>query len=217
MDACQTHGGDRIERVRNGDAQALAEAFDAYRARLIRTARFRLDPRLLGRVDADDILQEAYVNASKRCTRVEGDNEHALFIWLRLIVLQTLADVHRRYFATRKRDVAREVPLHAGGGSAATTSLSMACCLLASITSPTRVVRRAEAMKRLEAALESMDEIDREVLALRHFEELANHEVAVVLGIEQKAASIRYVRALRRLKSIMSQTPEIDFTAIRGD
>jgi RNA polymerase sigma-70 factor (ECF subfamily) len=191
--------------VRAGDADALAEAFQEYRPRLLRTVRFRLDVRLVGRIDPDDVLQEAYVDATQRHGHVEGSTESSLFVWLRLIVLQTLTDVHRQHLGAQKRDAGREVAMHRAAPPDA-TSVSLARCLLGSVTSPSQAFARAEVADRLRTALDQMDAIDREVLALRHFEELANHEVAEVLGIEQKAASIRYVRALRRLKGILDST-----------
>ncbi len=106
------------------------------------------------------------------------------------------------------RDAGRE--MHGGRGPfSQTTSFSLAASLLGHFTSPTFAARRAELADQLQAALDGMDPIDREVLALRHFEELSNSEVAETLGIEQKAASIRYVRALRRLKEILAQVPGI--------
>lgn len=192
----------RIERIRNGDTAALAEAFDGYRPRLVKTVAFRMDPRLAGRVDPEDVLQEAYLAAAQRCAHVQGDTEQSLFIWLHLIVVQTLIEVHRRHIGAQMRDAGREVALHHGTGHE-TTTLSLAHCLLASVTSPSGAVQRHELGERLRAALDRMDPIDREVLALRHFEELTNQEIAEALGIEQKAASIRYIRALRRLKVIL--------------
>ena len=123
-----------------------------------------------------------------------------------LIVGQTLVDVHRRHLGVQMRDAGREVSLH-GAGHPQATSMSLAACLLGQVTSPSQAAVRAEMSAQLEAALESMDPIDREVLALRHFEELTNSEVAEVLTIQQKAASIRYVRAIKRLKAVLSQLP----------
>ena len=203
MEPSQDGADDRIARVRSGDRQALAAAFDEYRPRLAKTVRFRLDPRLAGRLDADDILQEAYINASQRCGHVEGNTEQSLFIWLRLIVQQTLADLHRRHLGAQKRDAGREMAFHQQTQSVSAT-MSMAKCLAASVTSPSLALQRVELAERLRRALEQMEPLDREVLAMRHFEELANREIAEALGIEQKAASIRYVRALRRLKEILA-------------
>lgn len=203
MQTNPTASHDRIAKVRAGDVDALAAAFEEYRPRLARTVRFRIDPRLAGRIDPEDVLQDAFLRAAQRYSYVEGDTEQCLFIWLRMIVLQALADLHRHHLGARKRDAGREVGLGWAGPSGGSASVSLVHCLLASVTAPSRAAQRAELAERLTGALEQMDPIDREVLAMRHFEELANQEVAAILGIQQGAASIRYVRALRRLKAIM--------------
>lgn len=202
---------DLIGRVRSGDADALAEAFRRHQQRLDTIVRFRLDRRLQRRIGPDDVLQEAFLNASKRCGHVEGDSPQALFVWLRMIVLQTVVDITRRHLGAKMRDVGREEPAHRAV-SAATTSVSLAARLIGNMTSPSGAVRRAERSEQLQSALDGMDTTDREVLALRHFEELSNQEVATVLDINQKAASIRYVRALRRLKDILGELPGLDLS-----
>lgn len=200
---------DRITRVRQGDANALAAAFDEYRPRLLKTVTFRLNPRLLGRIDPEDVLQEAYLNAAQRCAHVEGETEQSLFIWLRLVVAQTLVDVHRRHLGAEMRDAGREVALRTQFSSDETT-VSLAHNLMAGITSPSLALRRIELSERLRAAIDGMDPTDREVLLLRHFEELTNQEISAVLGIDRKAASIRYFRALRRLKTILEEAGGFD-------
>lgn len=204
-----------IQRVRAGEDEALAEFFHTQRGRLRRLVEFRLDPRLRGRLDPDDILQEGYLAAVKRKRHFRGDDEASLFVWLRLVVQQTLVDAHRRHLGAKQRDAYRETPLHRRT-PAGPTSASLAVTLVGSLTTPTLAVRRAELSEQLAAALEQMDPTDREVLALRHFEELTNQEVAEELGIQQKAASIRYVRALKRLKRILSDLPEFCSTAFGG-
>lgn len=195
-----------LRRVKAGDSRALAEVFSQHRDRLRRIVEFRLDRRLSGRVDADDILQEAYLNAAQRIQHWDAESATSLFIWLRLIAGQTLAEVHRRHLGVQMRNPAREVSVH-GGNSPASTSLSLSARLLGNLTSPSQAAVRQETEKQLREALDSMDEIDREVLALRHFEELTNREVAEVLEISQKAASIRYVRALDRLRKVLGTIP----------
>jgi RNA polymerase sigma-70 factor, ECF subfamily len=191
-----------VDRLRAGDDEALAALFAQHRARLLRMVEFRLHARLRGRVEAEDILQEAYLDAAQRLHHFAADASRSFFIWLRMVVTQTLIDVHRQHLGAQMRDAAREL----GAGRAPfsqTTSFSLAAGLLGRFTSPTLAARRAEMAEQLRAALDGMDPIDREVLALRHFEELTNSEVAEELGIQQKAASIRYVRALRRLKDLL--------------
>jgi RNA polymerase sigma-70 factor (ECF subfamily) len=193
-----------LAKVRAGDQPALAELFARHREKLRRMVHLRLDHRLAGRVSPSDVLQEAYIDAVKRIEHYFEKPDQPFFGWLRLIVGQRLADVHREHLA-QKRHVGQEVPIHRGGPGA--DSACLAACLLGSGTSPSHAADRAEAFNRLEEALEQMDPLDREVLALRHFEELSNTETAALLGIQPAAASKRYVRALARLKQILETIP----------
>jgi len=192
-----------VNRVIQGDRQALASLFDRYRERLWCTVNFRLHQRLHGRIDADDVLQEAYLNAAQRIDHFLSDASQSCFIWLRLIVSQTLVDIHRRHLGTQKRDARRDVPIY-GGWDSESTSFSLSSLLLGHLTSPSHAALRAELSEQLESALSAMSDIDREVLALRHFEELTNRETAQVLDITEQAASVRYIRALSRLKNVMT-------------
>jgi RNA polymerase sigma-70 factor (ECF subfamily) len=192
-------------RLLAGDTQALAEYFAGERPRLTRMVHFRLDPRLRGRVDADDVVQEAYVDAAARLSAFRDAQPMSPLVWLRLIVGQTLIDVHRRHLGAQMRAADRERSIQARLADG--TSMTMTFHLLGRLTSPSKAAVRAELSSLVTRALEEMNEIDREVLALRHFEELTNKETAEVLGIEQKAASIRYVRALARLKDVLGKVP----------
>jgi RNA polymerase sigma-70 factor (ECF subfamily) len=198
------HSEPLLRRLKSGDEAALAEFFSLFRDRLVRMIRVRTDPRLLGRIDPEDVLQDAYVEAAKRIHHFSKMECGSPYVWLRAIVTQTLINLHRQHLGVKARDAGREVSIHEHW-SAQTTSASMARLLIANLTSPSRAAVRAELAERLTVAVENMDENDREVLVLRHFEELTNSETAEVLGIEQKAASIRYVRAVRRLKQVLSE------------
>jgi RNA polymerase sigma-70 factor, ECF subfamily len=193
-----------IARLRGGDHAALAELFDKHRDKLRRMVQLRLDHRLAGRVSASDVLQEAYIDALKRIEHYFEKPDQPFFGWLRLVVGQRLADVHREHLA-QKRNASRDVPIHAGGLGA--DSACIAAILLGNLTSPSHAASKNEAFARLEEALTQMDSVDREVLALRHFEELSNAETAALLGIQPAAASKRYVRALARLKQILETLP----------
>jgi RNA polymerase sigma-70 factor, ECF subfamily len=190
------------QRLSQGDRNALAELFTAYRDRLGQMLHFRTPAQLAGRLDIDDILQEAYLAAEKRIDAFEHADEHGPFVWLRLVTLQTLTDQCRRHMAAQRRDVGREMSIHTRVAMPGATTASMASFLIDDLTSPSGVMMRAEAIQQLENAIDRMDPIDREVLALRHFEMLGNTEAAAVLDITPKTASIRYVRAIRRLKDI---------------
>src|SRR5207249_3417837 len=128
------------------------------------------------------------------------------FLWLRLVTGQALIDLHRHHLGAQMRDAGLEVSLHRGAFPRA-SSLSLAELLLGRLTSPTRAAQRAEMRLRLQEALNGLDLLDREVLVLRHFEELSNAETARVLGLEPTAASNRYIRALKRLKAILAGLP----------
>jgi len=178
-----------------------------HRQRLWRMVNFRLDKRLVGRVGPDDVLQEAYLAAAQRIEHYASGTYTSAFIWLRAIVKQTIIDVYRRHLGAQMRDAGREVPI--AGQYPQATSASLAIHLIGDWTSPSGAAARGEALQTVQDAIESMSPVDQEILALRHFEELTNGEVAEVLGIETKAASIRYVRALRRLKEILSTVPSL--------
>jgi RNA polymerase sigma-70 factor (ECF subfamily) len=197
------------QRLQAGDQSALGELFDLHRERLWRMVQFRMDRRLAARLDPDDILQEAFVNAASRLQHYLQDPSRSLFVWFRLIVAQTMVDVYRRHLAAEMRDAGREVSLQ-GMKFPQATSVSLAAELLGSVTSPSQAAAREEAAGQLEAALQSMSELDQEVIALRHFEDLTNSEVAEVLGIQPTAASNRYVRALTRLKQVLEGIPGFD-------
>ena len=195
------------DRLRGADTAALAEAFVMHRQRLWRIVNFRLDRRMAGRVDPDDVLQEAYLAAAKRIEHYGKDKFSSPFLWLRIIVQQTLIDVHRRHIGAQARDAGREVPIF--GRYPQATSASLSIHLVGDWTSPSQAAARGELLDRVQAAIATMNSMDQEILALRHFEELTNGEVAEALHIEPKAASIRYVRALRRLKEVLTGFPGI--------
>lgn len=194
-----------LARLRGGDQSALAELFARHRDRLRRMVELRLDPRLNGRVSPSDVLQEAYIDAVKRLTHYFDKPDESFFGWLRLIVGQRLADVHREHLGAAKRNAAQEVSIDRTGPAA--SSACLAGFLVGRLTSPSHAAQRAEALAAVETALDRLDPLDREVLALRHFEELSNNEVAEILGIQRAAASKRYVRALARLREVLEALP----------
>ena len=197
---------DLIDRVVNGDKDALATLFSSHRDRLWRMVNFRMDPRLHGRVDADDVLQESWLSVVQRIDHFLADASRSIFVWFRLITSQTLIDIHRRHLGTQKRNAAMEFSINKGWSSES-TSFSLSFHLLGHLTSPTQAALREELSQQLKTALSTMNEIDREVLALRHFEQLSNRETAQILGISDQAASDRYMRALGRLKGVLKAIP----------
>jgi RNA polymerase sigma-70 factor, ECF subfamily len=206
MTDTRTTTGDLLRRATAGDAAALGELFAHYRERLHRMVRLRLDRRVAGRLDPSDVLQDAYLDVARRFPEYAAAPDVPFYVWLRALTGQRLIDLHRRHLGARMRDAGQEVSLYRRGLPQA-SSASLAQQLLAGLTSPTQAAVRAEMQLKLQDALNSMDPIDREVLVLRHFEELNNIETAAELGIEPSAASKRYLRAIRRLKAILDQVP----------
>ncbi len=192
-----------VQGAAAGDPQALGRLLTQDQDRLLRIAAYRMDPRLRGRIDPADILQEAYLEAANRFPDyVRQQEKIPFFLWLRFLTMQKLMQIHREHFHVKSRDVEREVSLF-GGPSPQATSAILAAQLLGTYTSPSEAAVRNELRQKLEQMLNAMDAIDREVLMLRHFEQLNNAETARVLDIQESAASGRYVRAIRRLKQLL--------------
>ena len=190
----------------NGDADHFELCCVEHRDRLRRMVRLRLDPRLHGRIDPSDVLQEALLEAALRLDEYRRNPALPMFLWLRFLTGQKLLQLHRRHLGVQARDAAREISLHRGPLPEA-TSAALAAQLVGRHSSPSKAAMRAEVKLKLEQALNQMDPIDREVLVLRHFEQLSNAETAQSLGIEESAASKRYVRALKRLKGHLGSFP----------
>jgi len=199
---------DVIRQAAAGHATARARLFAGYRDRLRETIRLRLDRRVQGRIDADDVLQEVYLDFERRLPRFAADPPGPFFLWLRGLALQRLIDLHRQHLGAAMRDAGREISIYRGQVPEA-SSASLAALLVGRLTSATRAAQRAETQLRVQQALNALDPIDREVLTLRHFEGLSNEETAQVLELSKSAASNRYVRALKRLKDVLGGWSEI--------
>lgn len=183
-----------LARVRAGDAQTLGELFELHRERLWRMLHVRLDQRLSGRTSAEDVLQEAFLDVARRIGEYLSESKVPFYVWVRFLTLQRLQMIQRAQLGP-ERDAGKDAPL--------ASSESMAGQLAGHRTSPSQAAMRQELQVRLRAALDRMDKIDREVLAMRHFEEMSNNEVAEVLGITKSAASKRHLRALIQLKQVL--------------
>ena len=197
---------DLVERLRSGDRQALTDLFQRHRDRLRRMVELRMDPRLQSRVDASDVLQDAFLDVAARLDSYLQGSALSAFLWLRLVVGERLAICHRRHLGTRMRDAGHEVSLYRDPLPQA-SSAALASMLLGRLTSPSRAALRAERVLQVQEALNELDPLDREVVALRSFEQLSRAETAQVLGISEGAAAQRYIRALKRLKAILAARP----------
>ena len=195
-----------VEQLRLGDPHALVNLFDHYRPRLRRMVQLRLDPRLRGRLDASDVLQEAFLDLARDLPAYLADPKLDAMLWLRLHVGRRLVGLHRHHLGTRMRDAALEVSIFHHALPEA-SSVALARMLMGSLTSPSQALYRAERLARVQEAVSRLNPVDREVLALRHFEQLSREETATVLGLTPNAASKRYFRALQRLKALLDGMP----------
>jgi RNA polymerase sigma-70 factor (ECF subfamily) len=200
MSAASDH--DTRDLIRDGGESKLAELFNQHRESLERIIYFRLNPALRSRIDSSDVLQETYLTVSKRHREFLNETNVSFFVWVRQLTLQTLIDLQRTHFR-EKRDAGREIHLPDHSPSVA-SSLSIAQFLLDDRTSPSQAAVKAEEIEQLRSALDCMNETDREILAMRHFEHLSNQQVAEALGLTPTAASNRYVRAASKLGEILS-------------
>lgn len=195
-----------LQQAANGDEQAARTLFQRHRDRLKRMVHLRLNRRLQGRVDDSDVLQEAFLDIARRLPEYAADPKLPFYLWLRHMTGLKLAEVHRRHLGTQLRDADREVTLHRGALPEA-DSMSLAAHLLGQLTTPSQAAIKAETRLIVQDALNNMDPTDRDVLALKHFEQLSTSEIAEVLGMSKAGAGSRYLRAIKRLKEILAQIP----------
>jgi RNA polymerase sigma-70 factor (ECF subfamily) len=196
---------EQIRRAGQGDARCLRDLFAHYQPRLKRLVKLRLDPRVQGRVDPSEVLQQAYLDTGRRLGDYLRQPTLPFFLWLREIVGQQLAVAHRLHLGTE--DAGCGVSLHRGALPGASPA-ALAAQLLGHAAATDNATIRAGRKVRIQEALNGMDALDREVLTLRHFEQLSNAETALVLGLTETAACNRYVRALERLRGLLSGTSE---------
>lgn len=193
---------DLEKRLKAGEIEVFAEVFTQHRARIWQIVNFRINDHIRGRVDPDDVVQDIYLAAEKRLKYFVEGNFPTIFLWLRLVAVQTLSNVHRKHLGTESRTALKEISM-TGEKRWDHTSFCLSQRFIAHMSTPSQAVARGELATQIREALDTMNETDREILALRHFEELTNREVALELGISPKASSIRYIRALEKLRHIL--------------
>jgi len=205
--ACNSSGTNRLlRRARDKDEQALAELFARSRERLRRMIRLRLDRRLRGRFQSSTVLQMVYEDAAQRFAEYLANPTLPFFLWLRLLAGQRIQALHRQHLGSQVWGEGQEISLYRGALPQA-NSVSLAAQLFGHMTAAAQASAKAEMQLQLQDALNGMDPTDREVLALRHFEELSNEETALVLDLDPAAASNHFIRALKRLKEILNSVP----------
>lgn len=200
-----------LRRAKDGDRPALNALLDRHRGALRRAVGLRMDPVLARRLDASDVVQTALADAARRLADYLRDPRMPFHLWLRQLAQDRLIDAHRRHRVAARRSLDREQPLAAPAALDHST-IELAAQLCDAELTPAAAALRAELAARLREAIDSLDAADREVVLLRHFEQLSNQDVAQALGLSEAAASMRYLRAIRRLRARLApdanRTPE---------
>ncbi|MFO0964861.1 MAG: sigma-70 family RNA polymerase sigma factor [Gemmataceae bacterium] len=194
-----------LDRARRGEADAVERLLDRHREPVRRVIALRLDPAIVQRVDASDVVQDVLLEASRRLQDYLKNPVMPFHLWLRHIAKDHLIDAHRKHHQAAKRGVEREQPL-ARAGWDERSSLDLAGQLFDQELTPASAAIRNELQGRLQTAMQALAEDDREVLLMRHFEQLGNQEIAQALGLTEAAASMRYLRAIRRLRDLLNPT-----------
>jgi RNA polymerase sigma-70 factor (ECF subfamily) len=192
-----------LEQARQGEAGAVDRLLAAHRDPLRRMIDLRLDPVVSRRVDASDIVQDVLLEASRRLNDYLRKPVMPFHLWLRHIARDHMIDAHRRHRQAQRRSLDREQPI-LPAVFADRSSIELAAQFLDHEATPASAAMRHELQRRLETAVASLAEDDREIVLMRHFEQLSNQEVAAMLGLSEAAASMRYLRAVRRLRSLLA-------------
>jgi RNA polymerase sigma-70 factor (ECF subfamily) len=200
-DAMQTQ--ELLDKAKEGNADAVDQLLARHREPIRRMIDLRLDPAIVQRLDASDVVQEVLIEANRRLQDYLKAPNMPFSLWLRHIAKDHIIDAHRRHHQAQKRGVDREQPIHrpAWGDH---SSLELAGQLLDQDLTPASAAIQHEMQRRLREAITQLDEDDREVILMRHYEMLANQEVAVALGLTEAAASMRYLRAVRKLRDLLA-------------
>lgn len=192
-----------LARAGHGDGAARSRLLDRHRGRLRRMVAVRLDPRLAARVDPSDVVQETLAEAHRRLDDYLAAKPVPFYPWLRQLAQDRLADLYRRHVRAARRAVGREEP--AGPALSNESVAELAHRLAAPAPGPSEAAHRREQAGRLRAALGRLPDTDREVLVLRHLEQLSPHEIAAVLGVSPAVVYTRHLRALRRLRRVLDE------------
>lgn len=194
-----------IQRVSGREEQALDLLFARHKGRLRKMIRLRLHRRVRSQINSSAVLAEVEREAKRRIDEYLQDPGQSVFLWLRHLTGRQIQTLHREYLGAHYSEGGQEISLHRGA-MPEVTSVSLAAQLIGE-KGINQAVARADMMVRLEDALNTMDAFDREILAMCHFEELKDDEVASLLNIDKSVAMLHYVRALKRLKEILKSIP----------
>ena len=191
-----------IAQAQEGDASAINQLMDRHRNSLRQLIRMRLDHKIQKRVDVSDVVQDVLIEANRRLQRYLADPMMPFHLWLRQIAKDRIIDAHRRHRVSAKRSVDREQQMVAPRGYDQ-SSIHLASILGDSRLTPAAAALQKEMARTVEGAIARLEEKDCEIIVMRHYEQLTNQEIGQLLGLTEPAASMRYLRAIRRLKLVL--------------
>lgn len=194
-----------VKRLKDQDHTALAELFEINRDRLSRMVSIRMDRRLKGRIDATDVLQEAYMILSQKIGNFADYPDMSPYVWMRLTVNDRLIALHRKHIQAGKRDARKEISM-SQKANPDESSAEIVDTLADTVSSVGGKVARAEVTKMIKATLECMEAKDREIILMRIFEGMSNAEAAQALDLTANGASSRFSRAMDRLQKDVLKT-----------
>ena len=193
-----------IALAQDGDPSAVNQLLDRHRNSLRQLVRMRLDKKIQNRIDVSDVVQDVLVEANRRLTRYLSDPVMPFHLWLRQIAKDRIIDAHRRHRVSAKRSVDREQKMAAPRGYDQ-SSVQLAALLGDPKLTPAAAVMQAEMARQVEESIALLDEKDSEIIVMRHYEHLTNQEIGQLLELSEPAASMRYLRAIRRLKIVLQE------------
>ena len=193
---------DLLKDVENGDTSAVNRLLNRHREAVRRMVQMRLDQAVARRVDASDVVQDVMLEASQRLSDYIRSPSMPFHLWLRQLAKDRIIDMHRRHRAAQRRSVDREQN-NINVGSDNQSAADLTALLRDAELTPAASALRKEMEERFVLALDQLDESDREIVIMRHFEHLGNGEVAAALGLSAPAAGLRYLRAIRRLRELL--------------
>lgn len=196
-----------LARFRDGDPEAVNDLIERHRAAVKRLVSMRMDQAIAQRVDASDVVQDVMFEASRRLGDYINDPAMPFHLWLRQLARDRIIDMHRRHRAAQRRSVDREQPV-ASLGNDDQSAADLARLLRDAELTPAAASVRREMVEQFLAAVNQLDESDREIIMMRHFEHLSNAEAAQALNLSTPAASMRHLRAIRKLQDVLGEADQ---------
>lgn len=200
-----------LAQAKGGDDSAVNQLMDRHRQSLLQLVRMRLDQKIQRRIDVSDVVQDVLVEANRRLSKYLADPIMPFHLWLRQIARDRIIDAHRRHRVSARRSVDREQAMASPRGYDQ-SSVQLGAILGDQKLTPAAEALQREMAKKVERAITNLDERDCEIIVMRHYEHLTNQEIATALDLSEPAASMRYLRAIRRLKSILQDDSPPDDT-----